>query len=387
MKTDAPSIRTSTGEPRLTTVHRDWAAETLGIDAGLSDEDMRRQALQRLEQDGFVLWESADLAVRLLAGGPRQQWGSTDREFLRQIEAEALQSGVTDFADRFFLLSPAERAERFRLLADQCAPFPVFRQRLNRLEPGLSVEPDLESESDDQVRRLGEVILAQFTAAPADAAGIRRTFLSTVVREPALWESQSRLLARRHPWTGELGTELLTGIRDLNASSTWAKRRALRTMMSAPQSRSSASAEAGSSEWRLYLVLLTLWIIGCVSALHSPGRSQKSSPTIQFPGTRERLSIDSAARIREIREQLKAARLLQAGGHENPSRTVDANDSDYVLTVDEWGFIHMAPRPAGMPDPEPARPPAVPLPVKLSDLSAEPARDGRPPPEPLLEPR
>ena len=351
-----------------------WAREQLELDESATPAEARQAYLRRLRNEDFLPPAHLPYAHAVLER-PDRPPGVNQEYVVAEIE-ERRRSRVEEFARVFFRIPVEERREQWARLKADCRAEPALVERLNRLEPGLNLEPDKVVISNPRVQELMQEISKIFVLRPYDAALERNAFLRREIANSADgmsgWEAAARELKTSHPDYEVLAPGLIHRLmtwraKDKNLSRKRKKRAAARAKpgmhVSRPAARKQPVGSGNTSggwtgrfpSWTVYLiVVLGFAVLKAIPGSNSASTSQRTFPTIN--PTLQRQNIDDLIRsnkslqewernrqdlekTRQIKEMLdKAKQRPTPPGEKPPDR----------LPIDK-GELQGPPVPAGTP--------------------------------------
>ena len=205
-----------------------WAREQLDLEETSTPANVRRAYMQRLSDEDFMPPAHLPYALAVLEGraGPP---GANEETVWADV-GDRQRQRVEEFAQQFFQIPVANRREQWLRLKTDCAKASALVERLNRLEPGLALDPHGLAVADPHVRELIQeaskiFVLRPFEAAQARAAFFRQETFQSVVGMMD-WEAAARALKNSNARYEVLAPELIQQVlRWRNCASELARRR------------------------------------------------------------------------------------------------------------------------------------------------------------------
>jgi hypothetical protein len=216
-----------------------WAREQLHLGESSTSGDARQRYMQRLADEDFVPPPHLPYALAVVEGnaGPP---GANEEAVWSEI-GDRQRQRVEEFARCFFQIPSDERRQQWLQLRGACEGTPTLAKRLDRLGPGLALDPDGLAVADPIVRELVQEVCKIFVLRPFDAAQARAAFVrqKTVDAQGGLlqWETAARNLMMSHPDYEVLAPELIQQIIHWQSRSQELSRRRMSGSATDPGSR------------------------------------------------------------------------------------------------------------------------------------------------------
>jgi len=270
---------------------RAWAREQLELGEAVPSDEARRAFLQRLNDEDFLPPESLPYALTVLegrAGPPGVNEDAVGAEF-----GDRRRQRVEEFARTFFQIPIDRRREQWLHWKAECEDDAALTNRLDRLEPGLALDPNGLAPADPNVRKLIQeaskiFVLRPFEAAQARAAFFRRDGTQTP-DGMIQWAAAARMLKRTYPRYEALAPELIQQVIRWPVRAKQLERQRRRPQATRPGSRvtkvlppppaSAPTAEPfyDPNKKKLYVGLILVIVAMCVG-IRATTRPHSSAP-------------------------------------------------------------------------------------------------------------
>jgi len=216
-----------------------WAREQLQLGESFTTDIARQRYMQRLADEDFVPPPHLPYALAVVEGnaGPP---GANEEAVWPEI-GDRQRQRVEEFARCFFQIPSDERRQQWLKLRAACEGTPALAKRLDRLGPGLALDPDGLAVADPIMRELVQEVCKTFVLRPFDAAQARAAFVrqKTVDSPGGLlqWEMAAQNLMMSHPDYEVLAPELIQQIIHWQSRSQELSRRRMSASVTDPGSR------------------------------------------------------------------------------------------------------------------------------------------------------
>ncbi len=191
-----------------------WAREQLQLDSSVPSDQARPAFLRRLSDEDFVPPTHLPYALAVLEGRARAPGSNEEGTLVEVIDRQ--RERIEEFAGRFFAIPIGERREQWLELKADCEGAPTLVHRLDRLEPGLELDPHRLEIADPKVHHLMREASKIFALAPLDAAVARAGFfrgdIDTSEAGIIRWGAAARDLQKTYPDYEILAPELIQQI-------------------------------------------------------------------------------------------------------------------------------------------------------------------------------
>jgi tetratricopeptide (TPR) repeat protein len=220
-----------------------WALSELHIPADSAPDTMRTSLLKRLREEDFVLYKTTEHAIRLLLVQEGGQWPVVARRSFLEFEEQRLRELVEEFAESFFNTPCAERCQIWTDLLKACDFSPALKIRLQGLQPGLDIEPELSSDVP-YLESLVELVLEAFTLRPARRQVLLMDQEGQIQIDAVGWQRAARILQKDHTELSELIPEFIQRLSTFKQRTNRVTRN-----LNKRQKRYKASVEGSSISW------------------------------------------------------------------------------------------------------------------------------------------
>jgi hypothetical protein len=316
-----------------------WARNQLPLRESIPHATARQAFLQRLEEEDFLPPAHLPYVLAVLeakAGSP----GPNEEVSVAEV-ADCQRLRVEGFARQFFQIPVGQRREQWLRWKASCAGVPALTARLDRLEPGLDLDPQRLVVADPKLRELileasGIFVLRPFEAAQGRAMFFQRTGTSS--EDMAQWETAVRNLQKKYPNYVILAPELIEGVlRWRNCVMELARRRAfaqarqpgsrvMRKFAPPPAKKSDTFAvDRKMAAWVWIGVIVGWFVLGGV--LHFVFDSRGNGPTYQRRQQeeneeRQKSRQDSTFKSEETKREVITITLVEGGASRVESKHV-----------------------------------------------------------------
>jgi PAS domain-containing protein len=186
------------------------AAEALGLGPDASPADARAAFLRRLRDADCLPPLREHEAFHFLAGRPLALRSRLGAE-VHRAEKDRLSAEIEAFARDLFAMPIPERRERWEQLIESCDGHDRLIDRLQRLKPGLKIDPAAVCDSSAGVERLARLACELFVLPSREAAIHRQAWLHELLDESGQqsvpWGKVVKRLRRRFPAIHALAPE------------------------------------------------------------------------------------------------------------------------------------------------------------------------------------
>jgi hypothetical protein len=177
-----------------------WARKQLDLEEVSAPANVRRAYMQRLSDEDFMPPAHLPYAFAILDGHAGTPGANEETAWADVCERQ--RQRVEEFAHNFFQIPVAGRREQWLKLKTDCAKVPALVNRLDRLEPGLTLDPHGLAVTSSNLRELIQAACEIFVLRPFEAAQARAAFfrLETFQSPDQMieWEAAARILKSRY---------------------------------------------------------------------------------------------------------------------------------------------------------------------------------------------
>ncbi len=193
------------------------AFEWLDIPPDATAATVREAVCRKLAAANFMPDPTTHEAILIAMGRPIPALGS----LLAATADDEICCAVEAFAVDFFAIPVAERLVRWEALWVAAAHLPQVAARLDRLRPGLTIDPQAITAADPSVEWLANDLMNLFVAPVAYRPAWLRGMLARLETKPRVWNREraraSRSIRRVAPALADSGRDYLKRMRPSRA--------------------------------------------------------------------------------------------------------------------------------------------------------------------------